>query len=147
MRLEHLCTFDWSYDRGGERFSDGFTVLAAFGDEGAGYGEGRGPVSGRVSGSSIWSNHPRRRGDQRMLPDVHGLVETDDGARIVFDLHGRSIFTGGGAQGRMVLVGSFATEDERYRWLNDAMCVAEGVFVPAENRIEVRAYVAVNELE
>src|SRR5215210_2698751 len=80
VRLEPLCTFEWSYDADG-RVSDGYVLLRPFGGgDGAGYGEGHGAVKGdRLAGTCVWSNHPRRRGDGRMLPDVHGVTVTDDG--------------------------------------------------------------------
>ena len=51
MRLEPLCTFEWSYDADG-RVAGGYVVLRPFGgDDGAGYGEGRGTVAGdRLAG-------------------------------------------------------------------------------------------------
>jgi hypothetical protein len=48
-------------------------------------------VSGaRVAGAVRWSKHPRRREDGVLIPDAHGVIETDDGARIVFHLGGYS---------------------------------------------------------
>ncbi len=81
-----------------------------------------------------------------MLPDVHGLITTGDGAKIVFDLHGRTVFNRDGSQGGQGLVGWFESEDERYTWLNDAICVAEGTILPDSNRIEIHVYEAINEL-
>ena len=94
MRLEPLCTFEWSYDAEG-RVSGGYVLLQPFGGEdGAAYGEGRGTVTGdRLAGTCVWSNHPRRRGDGRMLPNVHGLIVTDDGAEVRFTLHGITVLT------------------------------------------------------
>ena len=60
-----------------------------------------------------------------MLPNVRGLITTDDGASILFELHGRTVF-GDDPAGRQSLVGWFEAEDERYRWLNDIVCIAEG---------------------
>ena len=147
VRLEPLCTFEWSYDVEG-RVSGGYVVLRPFGgDDGAGYGEGRGTVSGdRLAGTCVWSNHPRSRGDGRMLPDVHGLIVTDDGAEVLFTLGGVTVFDNGGSRGRQNLSGTFTAEDERYAWVNDLVCVAEGVIVPAQNTIEIRVYAAINEL-
>ena len=145
MRLEPLCTFEWRYDADG-RVAGGFTLVKPFGGEdGAGYGEGSGTVRGeRLAGTCVWSNHPRRRGDGRMLPDAHGLIVTGDGAQVLFDLRGVTVFNEG--RGGQSLLGMFTAEDERYAWLNDVVCVAEGVIVPAQNTIEIHVYAAVNEL-
>jgi hypothetical protein len=145
MRLEPLCTLEWSYEEGG-RVGGGYVLLRPFGgDDGAGYGEGRGTVAGeRLAGTCVWSNHPRRRGDGRMLPDVHGLIVTGDGADVLFELGGITVFDGD--RGGQNLIGMFTAEDRRYAWLNDLVCVAEGVIVPARNTIDIRVYAAVNEL-
>ena len=138
MVLEEVCTFEWTYDRGGERVPPGFVVLTPFGEDGAGYGEGRGTVDGRIAGDCVWSNHPRRRGDGRMLPDVHGLVTTRDGARIVFAFTGRTVFDGD--IGSQRLIGTFETDVDRYRWLNDLVCIAAGEIRPGANTIEIHVY-------
>jgi len=116
------------------------------GDDGAGYGEGSGTVTGdRLVGTCVWSNQPRRRGDGRMLPDVRGLIITDDGAEVLFSLTGITVFTDQG-RGEQNLVGTFTAEDERYAWLNDRVYVAEGVIDPAANTIGIHVYAAINEL-
>jgi hypothetical protein len=147
MRLEPLCTFEWSYDTDG-RVDGGYVVLQPFGgDDGAGYGEGRGTVAGdRLAGTCVWSNHPRRRSDGRMLPNAHGLLVTNDGAKVLFELTGITIFNDEG-RGRQNLVGTFTADDERYAWVNDLVCVAEGAIVPEQNTIDIRVYAAINELD
>jgi hypothetical protein len=79
-----------------------------------------------------------------MLPDVRGLIRTDDGASIVFELRGRTSFGDDGI-GRQNLVGWFEAEDERYRWLNDVVCIAEGVI--GDNGMRLLVYAGVHELE
>jgi hypothetical protein len=146
VRLEPLCTFEWRYDAEG-RVGGGYVLLRPFGGEdGAGYGEGSGTVTGdRLAGTCVWSNHPRRRGDGRMLPNAHGLIVTDDGADVLFSLTGITVFDDEG-RGRQDLTGTFTAQDDRYAWVNDLVCVAEGVIVPAQNTIDIRVYAAVNEL-
>ena len=145
VRLEPLCTFEWSYDTDG-RVSGGYVVLQPFGGDGGGYGEGRGAVTGdRLAGTCVWSNHPRRRGDGRMLPEVHGLIVTDDGAEVLFSLTGITVFNDEG-RGSQNLTGTFTAADERYAWLNDLVCVAEGAIVPARNTIDIRVYATINEM-
>lgn len=63
-----------------------------------------------------------------MLPNAGGLVTTQDGAKITFLMQGRTVF-GENAKGERVggqnIVMWFEADDERYKWLNDAMCVVE----------------------
>jgi len=144
MRLEPLCTFDWMYD---EDVRVPFpTVISAFGgDEGGAYGEGRGTVSGRISGTVFWSNYPRRRSDGRMLPNVRGVITTHDGATLLLEFRGRTIFDEGDVPGRQNLVGWFESDNERYRWLNDVVCIADGRI--EDDGMHIRVYEGVHDLE
>lgn len=93
--LELLSVFRWSYEEGARVAAPGYALVSAYGgDEGIGYGEGRGTATGRIDGDVVWSNSPRRRSDGQMLPNVRGLITTSDGAAILFELRGRS-FAGG----------------------------------------------------
>ena len=86
--------------------------------------EGRceGSISGRFRGA----NFPLRRtatGPYR--PDFRAAIETDDGATIMFELtgYGRAY-----PPGRRQIVGSVfhLSDSDRYRRLNDAVCVCVG---------------------
>jgi hypothetical protein len=141
MRLEPL--FDMALDYG-----DGFFVIAPYGGtEGAGYGSGGGRVTGQeVNGSVRWSNHPRRREDGVMMPDAHGVIATDDGARILFHLGGYSnVIEGAPSKRGIVSPATFATDDDRYRWLNDVIAIGEGVIDFETLRLELRYFAAVGE--
>ena len=85
--------------------------------------EGR--TDGRVRGRLRASNFPRRRADGTQTPDFRGALETDDGAVVLFSWHG---YGRSGTAGARELVGSLThvTGDERYRWLNRAVCVVGG---------------------
>jgi len=61
------------------------------------------------------------------FPVRRGVIETPDGAHVVFDLKGRTIFSEDGATGGQDLAVTFEAEVESYRWLNDVLCVGEGV--------------------
>jgi hypothetical protein len=123
MRLGKMCSMDLSY-------TDGFHLIRPYdGESGLGWGVGTGTVSGdRVRGTARWSNHPTRRGDGAMLPAVRGVIETEDGAEVVFDLAGRTVFVDrdGVSVGRQLLLCLFESEDRDYLWLNDSVCVVEG---------------------
>jgi hypothetical protein len=145
MRLEPLCTFDWSYDEDGRVKPPGYELVSPYdGEEGPAYGEGHGTARGRIAGRVVWSNYPRRRSDGRMLPNVRGLVTTDDGASILFELRGRTFFGDDGV-GRQNLVGWFEAGDARYRWLNDVVCIAEGLI--GEDAMQIRVYAGVVEVD
>jgi hypothetical protein len=60
-----------------------------------------------------------------MLPNARGLITTTDGASILFELRGRTIFEGV-EPGRQSLVGWLESDHESYRWLNDVVCIADG---------------------
>jgi hypothetical protein len=145
VRLEPLCTFEWSYDEDIRVNAPGYEVVSPYGgNEGIAYGEGRGTASGRIAGRVVWSNYPRRRSDGRMLPNVRGLITTDDGASILFELRGRTSF-GDDGLGRQNLVGWFEADDARYRWLNDIVCLAEGLI--GDEGMQIRVYAGIHELE
>jgi len=85
--------------------------------------EGR--CEGRVSGRFRGANHPYRRGDGTFLPDFQGVIETDDGAEVLFDHrgYGRAYPVG---RRQIVASGTHLSEDERYSWLNDSLSVGVG---------------------
>ena len=114
-------------------------------EEGIGYGEGRGTATGRIEGTVVWSNYPRRRTDGRMLPNVRGLITTQDGALILFEFRGRTIFEGD-EPGRQNLVGWFESDHESYRWLNDLVCIAEGEISAAGPDMVINVYAGIHEM-
>ena len=145
MRLEHLCDLELIY-RELPGLDTKFVLVQPYGsEEGTGYGEGDGQVSGvQLNGTLRWVNHPHRRSDGSMLPDAHGVILTDDRAMVLFSLQGRTMFVG--AQGQQLLRVLFETEAERYRWLNSALCVLEGQIEASLMRMRARVYVCVGEL-
>jgi hypothetical protein len=140
MRLEHLCDMDLGYT------TEFFLVQPYGGEEGSAYGEGDGSVTGdTLSGSARWSNHPHRRSDGSMLPNARGVIETPDGARVIFDLEGRTIWSEDGNTGGQNLTVTFEAEDERYKWLNNVLCVGEGVIDTEKMRAYIGVYRCINE--
>ncbi len=86
------------------------------------FAEGRceGSVTGRFRGL----NHPRLRRDDVYVPDFQGVIETDDGARLAFDLRGRARPATWGREVVATIV--HHTADSRYEQLNDSLCVVCG---------------------
>jgi Protein of unknown function (DUF3237) len=105
MRLEPLYRVRfttperWSVELSGSGGSEAQSFLVA---------EGR--CEGAVSGRFRAANFPRTRVDGTLLPDFRGVVETDDGAALLFTLRGYF------RPGTSSLVGSMThvTDDDRY---------------------------------
>lgn len=128
MRLEHVCDFEGA-------FSGGPMVLVHLGggQEGAAYAQGEGRFSGsRLSGSARWTNTPRQRADGAMLPEMRGVITTQDGATVLFTFTGLTVWEGSptGRVGNQLFHVTFMADDERYQWLNNAVCVLEGKMDP-----------------
>jgi hypothetical protein len=87
------------------------------------FAEGR--CTGSLAGTFRGANHPRRRTDLTFTPDFQGVIETDDGALIMFDYQGYGRAYPKGRR-QIVTAAWHTTSDERYRWLNDTICVGCG---------------------
>lgn len=127
MRLEWLCDFEGS-------FTSKPVMVAPFGAQGGdGFAEGEGRFTGeRLSGSARWFNFPHRRPDGAMLPDMRGVITTPEGALALFVIEGLTLWeeTPAGRVGNQLFHITFTAEDERYAWLNNAVCVMEGKVDP-----------------
>jgi len=124
MRIEPLyrVTFTtpeaWSVEFDGTNGKEGQSFLIA---------EGR--TEGRVAARYRAANFPRRRTDGALLPDFRGVLETDDGATVLFSWHGYALPRAGS---KLELAGSMThlSRDERYARLNDVVCVVGGEVRP-----------------
>ena len=104
-----------------------------------------GRTAGRVSARLRGSNYPRRRADGTLLADFRGALDTDDRATILFSWHG---YARPGAADRKEIVGSIThlTGNERYAWLNNAMCAMTGEVRPRESGEDFEVVLDVAEL-
>jgi hypothetical protein len=126
MRLEHLYRLRFAYEE-----------YWSIGSQNFGLAEGR--CEGRITGRFRGGNHPHARRDGTVLPDFQGFIETDDGAKILFDYRGR---------GRLreddrfeaVATATHVSDDERYRHLNDVVCAIEGGQGPGEEELAIDVY-------
>jgi hypothetical protein len=128
MRLDHLCDAEWTYEllsevEGGDR------------RDGRVYGQGRGMLSGRISGTAVWSNHPRIRSGFA-LPDARGVIRLTDGGEVLFELRGLSSLRDGSG----VHVMLFETAASTHLWLNDVVAVGEGVVDVERSWLSMRYY-------
>ena len=120
MRLEPMyrLTFrypeEWGVDLDGDASAAGAFFFIA---------EGR--CEGTVAGRFRAANHPLRRPDGTFCPDLHGVIETEDGATIVLDMHGYGRAYPVGAR-QIVVALTHVADDPRYRHLNDSLAVGCG---------------------
>jgi hypothetical protein len=120
MRLEPLYRMrftyphGWSIDVSGDRGTEAQHFFLA-----------EGHCTGRISGRLRGANFPRSRTDGTFLPDFQGVIETYDGASILFDMRGcgRAYPVG---RRQIVAMCFHVSDDERYKRLNDVVCVATG---------------------
>jgi hypothetical protein len=84
--------------------------------------EGR--TEGRLSARLRAANFPRRRTDGTLTPNFRGVLETDDGAAILFAWHGY------GRDGRLTGSITHLSDDARYTWVNDRLCIVTGKVEP-----------------
>ena len=120
MRLEFLYRVRFTYSGGW-----GADLSGPDNPEGQFYFSAEGRCEGRISGRFRGANHPYRRGDGTFLPDFQGVIETDDGAEVLFDYrgYGRAYPLG---RRQIVASATHLSEVERYRWLNDSLSVGVG---------------------
>ena len=145
MQLEYICDMELVY-REESLYNAKFLLVRPYGgEEGTGYGEGDGSVTGpRIQGSLRWVNHPHRRSDGAMLPDAHGVIMTQDNAVIMFTLQGRTVFERD--RGKQLLSVIFEADAEAYRWLNESFCVLEEVIDSERLRMRARVYACHSDL-
>ena len=95
-----------------------------------------GTVEGRIRGRLTGANHPRQRADGTFEPDFQGVIETDDGASVLFDYrgYGRAYPVG---RRQIVAAGWHWCDDERLAWLNDTVCTITGEVRAGEDLSEL----------
>jgi hypothetical protein len=120
VRLEFLYRVRFTYSGGW-----GADLSGPDNPEGQFFFSAEGRCEGRISGRFRGANHPYRRGDGTFLPDFQGVIETDDGAEVLFDYrgYGRAYPLG---RRQIVASATHLSEVERYRWLNDSLSVGVG---------------------
>jgi hypothetical protein len=133
------------------QYEGGFHFVGPYeGGAGIGWGIGSGTASGeRLQGTLRWSNHPSGRGDGVMLPWTRGVVLTDDGAEVMFDLTGRTVFVdqpSGEKVGRQLLMTLLESENESYKWLNNTVCMTEGKIDPERLVMHMEVWLCYAEL-
>ena len=111
---------------------EAWSVEVAAGVEGRGFLLAEGRSTGRLSARYRAANFPRKQADGALVPEFRVVLETDDGAAILFEWNGLATPTDSGMR---QLLGSLVhtTDDPRYRWLNDRVCAVEGEVRPGSD--------------
>ena len=86
-------------------------------------GEGR--CTGNIVGRFRAANHPLRRADGTFLPDLQGVIETEDGATVVLDMRGYGRAYPVGAR-QVVVAVTHVSDHPNYTRLNDSLSVGCG---------------------
>ena len=118
MKLEALYRIRFTYPEGWDiKLEGGWEQHFYLAD-----GRCEGSIRGRFRGA----NYPRRQGAAGPFrPDFRAVIETEDGATIMFEWHG---YGRAYPPGRRQIVGAVfhLSDHERYRRLNDVVCVSVG---------------------
>jgi hypothetical protein len=137
-------------------FDDSTEVaFPAYGDDGdwSAYVQGDGEVVGdRLAGKLRWTNHPRRRADGTWLPRFDGVIATEDNADVLFSFSGINWSVDDPFEyehRRVVAALTFATSNDRYRWVNTVLSILEAdVRVSADReRWRIRAFECRNDID
>ncbi|MFL5863462.1 MAG: DUF3237 family protein [Solirubrobacteraceae bacterium] len=117
MRLELLYRIRFTYPEG--------WVTGLGGDWERHFYIAQGLCEGKIHGRFRGANHALRRPDGTFQPDFRAVIETDDGATIMFEWHG---YGRAYPAGRRQIVGAVfhSSDHERYQRLNDVVCVCTG---------------------
>jgi hypothetical protein len=120
-------------------------VASDAGIEGRSFLLAEGRSTGRLSARYRAANFPRKRADGALVPEFRGVLETDDGAAILFEWQGLAVLTDSGMR---QLLGSLVhtTSDSRYRWLNDRVCAVEGEVRPRDDGSGYKVVFEVSEM-
>ena len=131
MRLKPLYSVRFRYPEGRE-----VALTGEAGREEQHFYFAEGTCTGAIAGRFRGANHPRRRTDLTFVPDFQGFIETDDGALIMFDCRG---YGRAYPKGRRQIVGAawHMSDHEKYRWLNDVICVVAGEVRSQQGDVEL----------
>jgi hypothetical protein len=100
-----------------------------------------GPCKGKVNGHMDAIDYLYVRADGRFELHIHGVLTTDDGARIAATATGMGSPNEDGAL-RLLEYVSLLTAAPGYEWLNTLSIRGEGSVNPASGEIVVRGYAA-----
>ena len=117
-RARFTTTDRWSVELAGSHGTEAQNLL---------FVDGR--CEGAIAGELRATNYPRRRADGVLTPDFRGVLQTDDGATILFTWQGFGVTAAGGVN-QLVGAMTHVSDDERYSWLNTVVCTVAGIVAP-----------------
>ena len=80
------------------------------------------------------------------IASIGGILRTNEDAFVLFTFAGRTLPERDGKR-RQLLALLFETDEERYSWLNDAVCVLEGIISPVTGEMQARIYECIADME
>lgn len=103
---------------------------------------GDGVVAGdRLSGTLRRANRATHRADGVNIPDTHGVITTDDGANVFFDVRGLAAPPANGSFIRSVFSAmTFRTGSPSYLWINSVFAIAEAQYDTRGSTIAYRVF-------
>jgi hypothetical protein len=122
MRLEPLYRLTFRYT---EEWGVGIGDDTDNSPAGAYFFIAEGRSSGGVVGRFRAANHPLRRADGTFLPDLQGIIDTDDGATIILDMRGYGRAYPVGAR-QVVVAVTHVSDHPQYTRMNDSLSVGCG---------------------
>ena len=138
MKLMQLCEMEMHYT---------WIDYVDYGIGGQYVGTLEGIVKGeRLRGTFKSVNVPARRPDNVNCPAFRGVIVTDDGAKIYFELNGIALLRPEDKARVFTTSLSLRTGDPRYAWVNDTVGAAEGILNTTTDQAIVRAFACQNEL-
>jgi hypothetical protein len=82
------------------------------------------------------------RGDGVLMADLAGAIATADGAHLVFSTMGLGRKNENGRSFDAVLAMTVESDDERYAWASEALCIVQAVVVGRKVTMKVHRVLA-----
>ena len=140
MRLEHLCDMELAAPAAQLPGSSGAGAMEA-------------GMSGTASGAYLfgtvqWGPLQEKAGEAQERAESEMLLTSLEGIQLRCVLHGHPVAgpSEPGGPDQILYLVRFAGGGGRYQWLTRALCLAEGLHLPAAGRLQLRLYACVHEL-
>jgi hypothetical protein len=139
MQLEHLCDINLICEMSSGSGRNFFLIRSHQNRQGSDSAEQNGVVVGaKLRGTIRWVNLSRQCGSTAQ-PEIHGMIQTDDGAPVIFTMCCSNAPVEPFDE-RPLMTAVFEADDERYRWLNNTPCVLDGVVDLTASTIRAQIY-------
>jgi hypothetical protein len=144
MQLEHLCDINLICEMSSGNGRNFFLIRSQQNRQESDGCEQNGVVVGaKLRGKIRWVNLSRQCGSTAPS-EIHGLIQTDDGAPVIFTMCCSNLSVELFDE-RPLIRAVFEADDERYRWLNNTPCVLDGVVDLTASTIRAQIYTCAHE--